>query len=56
MLEYIRSTTTRTGLRVEAQLNTNEYPTGTKVSDQQMNQINLTRHEPLPQWNYTINP
>ena len=36
ILETIRATTTRTGLRVQAELDTGSYPTGIEVSKKQM--------------------
>lgn len=56
MLNYIRNTTTRQGLKVDAILNGKEYTKGIKISDAQMKTINLTRHRQLPDWNYTISP
>ncbi len=41
MLNYIRSTTTRQGLKVDAILNEKEYEKGIKITDKQMDQINL---------------
>ena len=52
----IRQTTTQTGLQVQASLVTQHYPTGVKVSDQEMNALNLLRHTICPDWNYTIFP
>lgn len=56
VLNYIGSTRTASGLRVEAFLDTREYPKGETVSDRRMAQLNLTRHETLPKWNYTLAP
>ena len=56
MLNYIRNTTTRQGLKVEAILNEKEYEKGIKITDKQMDQINLKKYDVLPQWNYTIAP
>jgi hypothetical protein len=56
MLNCIRSTTTSTGLTVEAFLNTKSYAKGISISDNQMKEINLFRHDKLPNWNYTIRP
>ena len=54
VLNRLQTTTTRTGLKVRAALNTDAYPVGVKIDDAQMKQINLTQHNTLPQWNYTI--
>jgi len=56
MLNYIRSTTTQQGLKVNAILNEDKYEKGIKISDAQFKEINIDRNELLPQWNYTISP
>jgi hypothetical protein len=56
MLNFIRNTTTKQGLQVNAILNENKYEKGIKISDAQMNEINIRNNELLPQWNYTIIP
>ena len=59
ILETIRATTTRTGLRVQAELDTGSYPTGIKISDKQMKNLNaqvITPHEFHGDWNYSIAP
>jgi len=56
MLNGIRSTTTSTGLTVEAFLNTRPYEKGISISDRQMKEIRIIRHDRLPNWNYTISP
>jgi hypothetical protein len=56
MLGYIRGTATRTGLRVTALLDDATYRKGQKVSREDMDGLNLRRHDTLPQWNYTLNP
>jgi len=56
VLDYIPDTKTQTGLTVQAQLVTAQYPTGVKVSDELMHPLNIQVHEVCPQWNYTIRP
>jgi transposase len=56
IVNLIAATTTTTGLRVEAELNTEEYPTKVKVSDEEMVAINLCPHRFHGEWNYTIKP
>ncbi len=56
MLSYIQGTTTETGLKVKAFLLDRQYEKGVKVSDQEMEALNLERAEISPQWNYTIKP
>jgi hypothetical protein len=50
------STTTKTGLKVRCELDHNSYPKGIKVSDAEMEGVNLTRHDFHGEWNYTIAP
>ena len=57
VLELIGATTTRTGLTVTAAHDTGTYPTGEKISDKEMRQLEktrITRHDWHPEWNYTI--
>ncbi|ADI12725.1 transposase [Streptomyces bingchenggensis BCW-1] len=54
IVESIAATTTRTGLRVRAQLDTNTYPTGVAISDAEMAALPLTRHAFHGDWNYAL--
>ncbi len=54
--KFIRTTRTATGLKVRAYLNGKHYPTGEAISDAQMANLELTKHENYPQWNYTLEP
>jgi hypothetical protein len=56
ILQSIAATTTRTGLRVTAQLDTNTYPTGVHIGDGEMAALPLTRHAFHGDWNYTLRP
>ena len=60
IIDLIGSTTTRTGLKVHAELDDNSYPTGIKISDNEMKTLDdngvLTRHEFHCDWNYTLQP
>lgn len=56
ILNYIRTTRTETGLEVQAHLVAKEYPTGEKVSNERMAQLNIFGHETLTKWNYTLAP
>ncbi len=56
MLHLLNATTTQQGLRVKAILTKIKYKTGIKISDEQMDHLNLDKHDTLPQWNYTIRP
>ena len=54
IINLIAATTTKTGLRVKSVLDKNLYPKGVKVSDQQMEEIQLRRDDFHGEWNYTI--
>lgn len=56
VLKFIRSTKTKTGLRICARLNTKYYQKGIKISNEQMQEINLNHHTSRPKWNYSIFP
>ena len=52
----ISATTTHAGLRVHAELDTGTYPSGVKISDEQMAALPLHRHDWHGDWNYTLRP
>jgi DDE family transposase len=52
----IAATTTGTGLRVRAELDTGRYPTGVTVSDAAMAALPLGRHGFHGDWNHTLHP
>ncbi len=59
IISTIGAVTTRTGLAVTAVLDPGSYPTGTKISDEQMEELEtraLTRHGYHGEWNYTLLP
>ena len=56
ILNFIRTTSTRTGLSVSAHLDRRHYPTGHVPSPDQLGRLRLQRHDTLPKWNYTIQP
>jgi transposase len=56
IVNTIAATTTGTGLRVYAELDTGDYPTGVKVTDDEMSTVPITRHDWHGDWNYTIGP
>jgi hypothetical protein len=60
IVQTIAATTTRTGLTVHAELDTDSYPTGIKIPDSTMKALaesgTLTRHQWHPDWNYSLNP
>ena len=56
VVELIANTTTKTGLTIRCELDTNIYPKGIKVSDEEMATLNLKGDDFHPDWNYTIAP
>jgi hypothetical protein len=54
IVNLIGATTTATGLRVQADLDTEVYPTKVKVTDEQLANIDLHPHHFHGEWNYTI--
>ncbi len=56
VIYLIGSTTTQTGLKIKCVVDTNEYPTGQKVSDEELNDVNIFPCETLGKWNYVIKP
>jgi hypothetical protein len=56
IIQLISATTTDTGLTVTCDIDTNGYPKGIKVSDAEMDAINIERHAFHGDWNYTIKP
>lgn len=56
IVKLIASTRTKKGLLVKCELDKNEYQKGVKVTDQEMKEIQLKRHNFHGEWNYTIAP
>jgi hypothetical protein len=57
IVHLIANTTTDTGLSVQAQLDENTYPTGIKVSDEQMKELNICPAKfHGNDWNYSVKP
>jgi hypothetical protein len=56
IIELISHTTTKAGLTVTAIKDTHSYPTGIKVSDDEMAAIKILRDPFHGEWNYTIQP
>jgi hypothetical protein len=56
IVQLIAATTTETGLKVHCEIDPNTYPAGVKVSDIEMDAINIQRHDFHGDWNYTIRP
>jgi hypothetical protein len=56
MVNLIGHVRTTSGLRIKAELDTNSYPLGIKVSDAVLASVRLERAEFHGDWNYTILP
>jgi transposase len=56
IVNLIANTTTRKGLRIQAELDEGKYQTGIKVTDEQMKELNIHRASFHGEWNYTIRP
>jgi hypothetical protein len=56
IVNLISSTKNGQGLKVRAQMDEGTYPTKIKVTDQEMENVNLKRHKFHGEWNYTIAP
>jgi Rhodopirellula transposase DDE domain len=56
VLQLIGATTTRSGLRVQAELDSARYPTKVKVPDAEMASLQITPHPFHGNWNYTLAP
>ena len=54
ILNLIEGTKTRKGLKIKAKMDKNIYETGQKISEEEMEKINILEHEINPQWNYTL--
>jgi hypothetical protein len=56
VVELIGATTTKTGLKVECVLDTRTYEKGLKVSDAEMDRLDIVGDTFHPEWNYSIRP
>jgi transposase len=56
VIELISHTTTKQGLTVTTVKDSNRYPTGIKVSDEDLSTLNIKREPFHGDWNYTIQP
>jgi hypothetical protein len=56
IVNLIAGTTTKTGLKVHAELNTETYQSGIKVSDADLAQVKIRRDKFHGDWNYEIEP
>lgn len=56
IINLIAATTSKTGLAVKSDLDSNTYPAGIKVSNQQMAELRLKRDAFHGDWNYSLVP
>jgi transposase len=56
IVNLISNTTTKKGLTIEAEVDKNEYEKGIKVSDEEMDMLNIERDVFHGEWNYKIMP
>jgi len=56
VVKLIGSTRTKKGLTVKSTLDSNKYAKGLKVPDEELDKINIHKHEFRGDWNYTIKP
>jgi hypothetical protein len=50
------NTTAKTGLKIEAEIDANLYPKGLRVTDEELEKINIQKADFYGDWNYTILP
>jgi hypothetical protein len=56
VVNLIGSTRTRTGLRIQAELDTNTYEKGIKVTNEELAEVRLKRDKFHGEWNYIVLP
>jgi transposase len=56
IVNLIAATTTRTGLRVQAEVDRKAYPKGVRISNKEVAAVQITRDKFHGEWNYTIHP
>ena len=56
VVNLIGATKTRSGLEVQARLDSRKYPTKIQVSDEEMEQVKIRKHKFHGEWNYTVAP
>jgi Rhodopirellula transposase DDE domain len=56
VINLIGGAHTRSGLKVKAVLDTNQYETGVDTPDVEIDKLRLKRHKTHPNWNYTLLP
>lgn len=54
VMQSIAAATSRSGLTVHSELDSGEYPTGVRVSGNEIAALPITRHRLHGDWNYTL--
>ena len=56
IVNLVSATKTRKGLKVQCRLDKNHYPKGRRISDKQMQEVDLRPNPFHGDWNYSIHP
>ena len=56
LVNLIGNTTTKNGLKIKSQLDKNKYTTGIKISDKELDNLNIEMDSFHGEWNYKIIP
>lgn len=56
VVALIENTKTQAGLRVQSVIDKKTYETGRKITNQEMENINIIYNQEMSKWNYTIKP
>jgi Rhodopirellula transposase DDE domain len=56
IVNLIAGTTTRTGLKIQAELDINVYPKGIQVTNKELEKVQIQKADFHGEWNYTILP
>ena len=56
VVNLIGNTKTKAGLQIQAELDTNSYETGIKISDEELAAVRIVKDTFHGEWNYTISP
>lgn len=56
VVNLISSTTNKSGLKIECELDKNKYQKGIKITDEELSSVNISNHEVNGKYNYTIYP
>lgn len=56
IVKLIAATTNKGGLKVQCALDSNTYPSGIKISDEEMKALNIVHGKFHGEWNYSIRP